>query len=155
MVFRFNREKKAFVDKERKLLFKEGGGRGRWDEEPVINKYIFRVEDTEFIREEIHKDNDIYQDWSEERDKHNKRKYTVRLGDDPWLEHINSRTDRVSGSAPWTYETEIMYREAMYAFHSKRFPDHIDKIRVIFGSMGHPHSEETFVPNHPVYEAED
>jgi|GEM_PF-3868862 len=154
MVFVFDRENKAFVDNERKLLFKEAG-MSRPDIDFLSIKYKFRVEDTVFIRQTLLKNNDVFRDWSEERDKYNKRKYTVRLGEDPWIEIINMGTQRIAGPAVWTNQTETMFREAMYAYYSKQFGDQIDKIRVVFGTSGHADSLETFVPAHPVYEAED
>jgi len=154
MVFKFDREKMAFVDEERKLLFEEaGGGRPEPGFEPM--NYRLRVKDTEFIRETIFSENDIFQDWSEERDRYNKRKYTVRLGDEPWIRVLTAGTRRISGSAFWTGETELLFREAMYAFYTKIYGDHVSGINMIFGISGRANSQETFVPDHPVYEAED
>ncbi|MEQ8741744.1 hypothetical protein [Parasphingorhabdus sp.] len=155
MVFVFDREKRAFVDKERKLLFKEAGMRGRPDEGFYSLNYRFQIEDTEFIRETIVERNDVFQDFSEERDKHNKRKYTVRLGDNPWIRVLNAGTQRISGSAFWTDEAEMLFREAMYAFRTRQYGDQVSKISLIFGIAGRANSEETFVPTHPVYQAED
>lgn len=154
MVFVFDRENKAFVDNERKLLFKEAGG-GRPEEGFDRMNYRLQIEDTEFVRETIVAKNDIFRDWSEERDKYNKRKYTVRLGDDPWIRVLTSGTQRISGPAFWSGETEMLFREAMYAFRTKQYGDHVSQIRMIFGIMGNEGSLETFAPDHLVYEAED
>tara|TARA_R110000824_G_scaffold104405_10_gene247890 strand:- start:1425 stop:1892 length:468 start_codon:yes stop_codon:yes gene_type:complete len=153
MVFVFDREKKAFVNTERKLLFKEAGMSGRPEDGFDPMNYEFHIKDTEFIRETIVAKNDIFLDWSEERDKYNKRKYTVRLGDDPWIRVLTAGTRRVSGSALWTGEIELLFREAMYAFYTKEYGNHIYRIRVIFGIMGNKDSLDTFVPDHLVYEA--
>ncbi|ATW04044.1 hypothetical protein [Sphingorhabdus sp. YGSMI21] len=155
MVFVFDRERRALVDEDRKLLFKEAGMSGRPEDGFDPMNYSLQIDDTEFIRETIVARNDVFMDFSDERDKHNKRKYTVRLGDDPWIRVLTAGTRRVSGSALWTGEIESLFREAMYAFYTKEYGDHIHRIHVIFGIMGNKASLETFAPDHPVYEVEN